>query len=58
MPAEEHSSHGIEEILVILQILLVLDQMQLELLTDTLVEQGLVMLDIVNQLSEEIVRFN
>lgn len=55
---EEHGSHGIQQIFVILQIFFIFDQVQLELLPHALVQESLVVFDIVNELSEQIVRFN
>ena len=54
---EEDGSHGIQQVLVVVQVLFVLDELELELLLDVLVLQRLIGAEIGKEVVEEIVGF-
>ena len=58
MSTIEHSSHCIEQVFIVLEILFILDQMQFELIRNSYVLKSLVVLDVVDQLSEQVVTFH
>ena len=48
MAREKHGSHGVEEVLIVLKILLVFDQVKLKLLSNRLVQECLIVLNIID----------